>query len=76
MRMPFAQPVDDMARLQPTLASDFAMPRPSSPEGEARAPISSHWKGGVDDMKVSTAPGPEQNAATLLVPAKMRNIRN
>jgi hypothetical protein len=51
------------------------MPRPSSPESEARAPISDHRQGGIDDMKVRTAPGPKQNAATLLVTAEVRNIR-
>ena len=52
------------------------MPGPSPPKSEARAPISDHRQGGVDDMKVRTAPGPKQNASTLLATAKMRNIRN
>lgn len=76
MRVPLAQPVDDVARLQPTLASDFAMPGPSPPESEARTPVSDHRQGGVHNMKVRAAPGPKQNAPTLLVAAKMRNIRN
>jgi hypothetical protein len=52
------------------------MPGPSSPKSKARSPVSDHRQGGVDDIEVRTAPGPKQNAATFLVAAKTRNIRD
>lgn len=74
--MPLAQPVDDMARLKPTLARDFAMTGPPPPKSKARAPVADHRQGGVDDMEVRTAPGSKQNASTFLVATKMRHIRD